>query len=85
MSTQNPANQGPIKASSIAFVDSNIAHTDDLLKAIQTDQIVLLNDRTNGIEQITQTLADYSNLESVHIFSHGSIDTTWKVRTFTRG
>ncbi|MBT9315668.1 DUF4347 domain-containing protein [Leptothoe spongobia] len=72
MSTDNIVPPGSLQPTSIAFVDSNVAQADDLLQSLQTDKVFLLNDRSSGLKQITQTLAAYTDLESVHIFSHGS-------------
>ncbi|MEM9264083.1 MAG: DUF4347 domain-containing protein [Cyanobacteria bacterium P01_F01_bin.13] len=72
MSTNNTVPQGSLTPTSIAFVDDGIAQSEELLKTLQTDRVFLLNDQSSGVEQITQTLAQYSDLESVHIFSHGS-------------
>ncbi|MBT9315667.1 DUF4347 domain-containing protein [Leptothoe spongobia] len=72
MSTDNIIPQGSLQSTNIAFVDSNVAQADELLTSLQTDKVFLLNDQSSGLDQITQVLAAYSNLESVHIFSHGS-------------
>ncbi|MBE9068270.1 DUF4347 domain-containing protein [Leptolyngbya cf. ectocarpi LEGE 11479] len=62
----------PSGTSSIAFVDSDVSQSDTLIQGLQADKVFLLNAQTSAIEQITQTLGQYQNLESVHIFSHGS-------------
>ncbi len=72
MTTNNIVTPGVSNPLSIAFVDGNVAQADELLASLQTDKVFLLNDQSSGIDQITQTLADYTNLESVHIVSHGS-------------
>ncbi|NEQ50914.1 MAG: DUF4347 domain-containing protein [Leptolyngbya sp. SIO3F4] len=72
MPTDSSATQNSLQISSIAFVDSKVTQADDLLQNLQANTVILLNDRSSGIDQITQTLAQYTNLESVHIFSHGS-------------
>ncbi|MEM6451879.1 MAG: DUF4347 domain-containing protein [Cyanobacteria bacterium P01_D01_bin.105] len=59
----------------IAFVDSNINQSDALIQGLQVDRVFLLNDQVDAIEQITQTLEKYQNLEGTHIFSHGSENT----------
>ncbi len=56
---------------SIAFVDGGLFQASDLISGIQADRIVLLDDPTNQLAQITTTLAQYDDLDSVHIFSHG--------------
>jgi hypothetical protein len=75
MSTDNIVTQGLFKPRSIAFVDSNVAQADQLLQTLQTDQVFLLDGQSHGIGQIAQVLTQYTNLESVHIFSHGNENT----------
>ncbi len=56
----------------IAFVDKGLANVDVLLQGFENTHVVLLDDRQNGIDQITSVLAQYNNLDSIQIFSHGS-------------
>ncbi|MEM7062275.1 MAG: DUF4347 domain-containing protein [Cyanobacteria bacterium P01_B01_bin.77] len=61
------------EALSIAFVDKSLAQTDVLLTGFQSDHVVMLNDQSDGIDQISQVLEQYDhNLDSIHIFSQGS-------------
>ncbi|WP_152532045.1 Calx-beta domain-containing protein, partial [Leptolyngbya sp. Heron Island J] len=57
---------------SIAFVDGQLDQSDILIGSIPPEQVYLIDDQQNGIEQITEILSKYQNLESIHIFSHGS-------------
>jgi len=57
---------------SIAFVDGGLAQANALASGIQADRVVLLDDPTNQLGQITAALAQHDNLDSIHIFSHGS-------------
>ncbi|NEQ50876.1 MAG: DUF4347 domain-containing protein, partial [Leptolyngbya sp. SIO3F4] len=57
---------------SVVFIDGGLTQIDILKQGLKTDNVILLNKQTNGIEQITETLEKYTNLDSVHIFSHGS-------------
>lgn len=58
------------QASSIAFVDNSLSDADILLKGFRTDQVIMLDDHSNGIEQISQILEQYDHsLDSIHIFS----------------
>ena len=63
-------------ARSLAFIDRSITDFDTLAAGIENAEIVFIDVETNGIAQISETLAQYSQpndlLESVHIFSHGS-------------
>ncbi len=56
----------------IAFVDAGLSDIDTLIKGLENTQIVLLDSQQNGIDQITSVLAEYNELGSVHIFSHGT-------------
>ncbi|MEM9264082.1 MAG: DUF4347 domain-containing protein [Cyanobacteria bacterium P01_F01_bin.13] len=57
---------------SVAFIDRGLTQIDVLEQGLDVDQIILLDDQTDGVEQITQTLEQYQNLESIHILSHGT-------------
>src|SRR5687768_6841761 len=56
----------------IIFVDSSIQDYQSLIQNIDSAQIVLLNENSSAIAQITQALADQKDVEAVHILSHGS-------------
>ncbi|MEO1592934.1 MAG: DUF4347 domain-containing protein, partial [Cyanobacteria bacterium J06632_22] len=57
---------------SIAFVDAGLSSVDELMLGLEGSQIVLIDTARDGIAQITSTLAEYEDLEAVHIFSHGT-------------
>ncbi|CAD5981544.1 Cell wall protein IFF6 [Planktothrix tepida] len=57
---------------SIIFVDSSVEDYQSLIDNADTAQIVILDNISSGIEQITNALANQQDIESVHIISHGS-------------
>ncbi|ERT08669.1 hypothetical protein M595_1458 [Lyngbya aestuarii BL J] len=58
--------------SSVIFVDSNIADYQSLVNSVEPEtKVVVLDPNRNGVEQITEVLANYDNLDSVQILSHG--------------
>ncbi|MGB3262336.1 MAG: DUF4347 domain-containing protein, partial [Microcoleus sp.] len=58
--------------SSVIFVDSNIADYQSLVNSVEPEtKVVVLDSNRNGVEQITEVLANYDNLDSVQILSHG--------------
>ena len=57
---------------SIAFLDSSLSELDTLVKGIENAKVVLLDNKKDGIEQITSTLREFSSVDEIHIFSHGS-------------
>ncbi|NBD16307.1 MAG: DUF4347 domain-containing protein [Cyanobacteria bacterium] len=62
----------PESSSSIMFVDSGIATSEDLVAAVpQQMEVIVLDSQQDGITQISEVLAQKSDLESVHIVSHG--------------
>ena len=70
-----PQSSGPSSSSdirSIAFVDSNISYADSLIEELSDHHVIQLSAGTNGIEEMTQTLSQYQNLDSIHVFSHGT-------------
>ena len=63
----------------IAFVDTGAEDYELLVSDLLTNQsddkhieVILLDSNRNGIEQITETLANYKNIDAVHLISHGS-------------
>src|SRR4028118_2402819 len=56
----------------IIFVDSSVQDYQSLIQGIDPAQIVILNENSSAIDQITNALADQKDLEAVHIVSHGS-------------
>jgi len=57
---------------SIIFVDPSVQDYQSLIHNIDRAKIVILNDNFSAIEQITQALAGESDIEAIHILSHGS-------------
>jgi len=63
----------------LVFIDTDVDNYQELLNDIinQSDEersieVILLGNQRDGIEQITETLADFQNLDAVHLISHGS-------------
>ncbi|BAU09732.1 GLUG domain-containing protein [Leptolyngbya sp. NIES-3755] len=57
---------------SLVIVDGAFATDEQLLKAINSDQeAIILDPSQNGIDQISSILAQYQNLDALHIISHG--------------
>jgi hypothetical protein len=72
----------------LIFVNDNIADSDQISDYFQTGEndssqrIVILDSTTGGIDQITSVLEEYTDISSVHIFSHGAdgavqLGSTW--------
>ncbi|MEM6404743.1 MAG: DUF4347 domain-containing protein, partial [Cyanobacteria bacterium P01_D01_bin.116] len=58
--------------STVIFVDSNVADYQSLVNSVEPGtEVVILDTNRNGVEQITEVLANYDNLDSVQILSHG--------------
>ncbi len=63
----------------LVFIDTDVDNYQELLNDIlaQGDEerhveVILLDNDSDGIEQITEALTDYQNLDAVHLISHGS-------------
>jgi formylglycine-generating enzyme required for sulfatase activity len=69
---ENPYQQ---QVKQIVFVDSSIPNRESLFDATMlqnsTTEVVQLNALQNGLEQIANALAAKTNLEAIHVFSHG--------------
>ncbi len=57
--------------SNILFIDSNIDNYQTLISGANNAQVILLDSSSDGIEQITETLSNYHQIDSIHILSHG--------------
>jgi Ca2+-binding RTX toxin-like protein len=56
----------------VLFVDSSISDLESVLKNIDSGTTVItLDKRADGVLQIAQALASYSDLSAIHILSHG--------------
>ena len=56
----------------IAFVDSQLSNYQSLIDGFDENVLVFLLDGSeNGLNQITQTLENYQNLDAIHLLSHG--------------
>jgi len=56
----------------IIFVDSAVQDHQTLTNSADGAQIFILNENLSAIEQITNALANQSDIEAIHILSHGS-------------
>lgn len=57
----------------IVFIDTRVADYQSLLNGIAPNaQVVLLDSGSDGIEQIANTLANYQQVDAIHLISHGS-------------
>lgn len=63
----------------LVFIDTDVDNYQELLNDIlvQGDEernieVILLDNQRDGIEQISETLANFQNLDAVHLISHGS-------------
>ncbi|MFO1170036.1 MAG: Ig-like domain-containing protein [Hyphomicrobiaceae bacterium] len=62
----------PSTTHSIAFIDASLPDLGTLLSAIPADSEIVLLDRTSdGMEQIAAALAGRTNVDSIHILTHG--------------
>src|SRR4028118_528952 len=58
--------------SSLVFIDSNVEDYQSLISGVSPNaEVIILNERLDGIEQITERLATKQNIEAIHIISHG--------------
>ncbi|MEG4519824.1 DUF4347 domain-containing protein, partial [Microcoleus sp. AT9_A5] len=62
----------PTMNNQIIFVDSSIQDYQSLIQGIDSAQIVILNENSSGITQITNALANQKEIEAIHILSHGA-------------
>lgn len=60
-------------SSTLVFIDSAVEDHETLFTGLAFNtEVVLLDTATNGLQQIADYLSGYSNLDAVHIVSHGA-------------
>jgi hypothetical protein len=60
------------EAASIVFIDPSVTNAETLLPHIAANaEIVYLTSETDGLQQIAAHVAGRSNIQSIHILSHG--------------
>jgi hypothetical protein len=63
----------PVSVKSIAFIDTKVQNYQSLVAGVTPGtEVVVLDGDKDAIDQITQILADRTNIESIHIISHGT-------------
>ncbi|MBT8332906.1 MAG: DUF4347 domain-containing protein, partial [Deltaproteobacteria bacterium] len=62
----------------LVLINDNVRDIDELVSGIElpdnstsTIEVVVLDTEQNGIEQVSDILANYENLDAIHIFTHG--------------
>ncbi|CAG1022409.1 partial Serralysin, partial [Patescibacteria group bacterium] len=61
------------KAKSLIIIDSHVSDWKSLIADIDANTpIIILDSEHDGLTQITEQIANYSKLDSIHIISHGS-------------
>ncbi len=57
----------------LLFIDSKVDNYNDLISQVDPQtKVVILQPNKNGIEQISKSLSDCNNMDTVHIISHGT-------------
>src|SRR6476620_2688507 len=59
--------------STLVFIDSNVEDYQSLISGFSPNaEVIILDEKRGGIEQITEMRAIEENIEAIHIISHGS-------------
>src|SRR4028119_1769384 len=62
-----------VSGSAIAFIDTQVENYQSLIAGVTPGtEVVVLDGNKDAIDQITQILRDRSNIDSIHIVSHGA-------------
>ncbi len=70
---QHPPERSASAAKQVVFVDSNVTDYQSLVAGLPSGtQYVVLNQKTDGLEQIALYLEAHPGIEAVHLVSHGS-------------
>ncbi len=64
---------GQVLGSAIAFIDRQVEDYQSLIAGVKPGtEVVVLDGNRDAIDQITEVLGDRSNIDSIHIISHGA-------------
>lgn len=64
--------------SSVVIVDSRVRGIETLLNGLSQDtHVILLDADSDGVEQIVRALSVFSDLDAIHMVSHGSAGTLY--------
>jgi len=62
-----------VSPSAIAFIDTQVENYQSLIAGVKPGtEVVVLDGNRDAIDQITQILRDRTNIDSIHIISHGA-------------
>src|SRR4028119_615164 len=68
-----PNLKNQVSGSAIAFIDTQVENYQSLIAGVTPGtEVVVLDGNRDAIDQITQILALRSNIDSIHIVSHGA-------------
>ena len=59
----------------VVFVNSDLNDYQSLISKIDNAEVILLDSTRQGVEQVNEALADYTDIASIHIISHGDAGT----------
>ncbi|PSF36651.1 crotonobetainyl-CoA--carnitine CoA-transferase [Aphanothece hegewaldii CCALA 016] len=68
----NQTNEEPF-LNSLVFIDPAITDYYSLISQVKASEVILLDSSRDGIEQITETLANRNNITDIHLISHGQV------------
>ncbi|NJL59399.1 MAG: DUF4347 domain-containing protein [Desulfobacteraceae bacterium] len=61
------------KASEIVFIDPSVTDYQKIIESIPAkDQVIILDPNKDGVQQISEVLAQQTDVKAIHIVSHGS-------------
>ncbi|RDH45545.1 DUF4347 domain-containing protein [Zooshikella ganghwensis] len=60
------------KSKTVIFIDSRVSDYQSLVEGLdESVDVVIIQAQQNGLEQMANALAEYSNLDAIHVVSHG--------------
>ena len=64
---------GPLpQTNELVFIDKGVSNVEELITGISpTASVYFIDTATDGVEQVTEILANYSDVDAIHIISHG--------------
>ena len=75
ITTESNFNNPLSNNSNLIFASNDVNDYQSLISHVNNAELVILDSTRDGVEQITQVLANYSQVESIHLISHGEAGT----------
>ena len=73
ITTESHLNNPLSNNTNLIFANDNVDNYQSLVSHTESAELIILDSTRDGVEQVTQALANYSSVDSIHLISHGEV------------